>query len=469
MRRASLCLAFGAAVAVWPAAADASVMELFGGGPRAVAMAGAMPGAAYGAEAAFHNPALLADASYGGVVAGLAYSSFAMNVRMQRPVCTQSYAFCRGVHGMRFSHRAPKLPPANTSLQLGWHAPLAGPLGKKVVMGAQLTLPLGRVLSISGPDPQTPHFYMYEGLPDRFALLLAASFEPTSWLSFGVGTQVLAALSSDVDLVIDVNNHVMDRASVDVRFQPIARVVAGIAARPVAGVRLGASYRQRVDFRYDIPSEIGIGTTAHAALLVAQQTLFSPDSVHIGGSWRSPGGELLLAVSTSLSLWSAAPDPSPRVQIDLSGTSLDAVGLGDVLDVGQKAPAIDLRFRDVWAGRIAVEWLALSRWIVRSGYAFEPTPSRRAIGAFNYLDNDAHVIGLGFDFGFDAPIASRPASGGPKGEPVRWDFPLFVRAAAQARIQPRRSVSKVDPNDPVGDFEHDGVAWHGSLSVGAAW
>ena len=453
-----------------PGSATASVLELFGGGPRSAAMAGATLGAgSYGAEAAFENPALLADASHGGVFAGIAYSHFDTAVRLSRPVCTETRAFCRAMHGNTFSHRAAKDPPSNTSLQLGWHAPLAGPLGKRVVMGALMTLPLGRVLSISGPDPQTPHFYMYEGLPDRFALLLSASFEPTSWLAFGVGAQILASLSSDVAMVLDVNNHVMDRASVDVRLQPIARLVAGIVARPVAGVRLGVSYRQKVDFRYDIPSDIGIGQAARAVLAVEQQTLFSPDSLHIGASWRSPSGKWLVAMSTSLALWSAAPDPSPRVQIDLSGTTLDAVGFGEVLDVGQETPPIRLRFADTWAPRLGVEWLASERWMLRTGYAFVPTPSQRATGAFNYLDNDAHVVALGADLGFGPPIASRPPSGGPKGEPPRWDHRLFVRVALQARVHPRRTVVKVDVHDPVGDLEHDGVVVHGSLAVGGTW
>jgi hypothetical protein len=447
----------------------ASVLELFGGGPRSVSMAGAMAAAAYGAEAAFENPSLLADASYGGVFAGIAYSTFQTNVRLARPVCTEAYAVCRARHGTAFSHRAPKAPPSNTSLQLGWHAPLAGPLGKRVVVGAMMTLPLGRVLSISGPDPQTPHFYMYEGLPDRFALLLSASFEPTSWMAFGVGTQILASLSSDVDMVLDVNNHVMDHASVDVRLQPIARMVAGVMARPTAGVRLGVSYRQEVNFSYDIPSNIDIGTTAGAALVVEQQTLYSPDSWHFGAAYRSPTGRLLVTLSTSFALWSAAPDPSPRVEIDLSGKSLDAVGLGEVLDVGQESPPISLRFANTWAPSIGVEWLAFEKLMLRAGYGFVPTPSRRAVGAFNYLDNDAHVIGSGFDIGVGAPLQSRPPSGGPVNEPPRFDHDLFVRLAVQAKIHPRTSVNKVDSNDPVGDFEHDGAVLHGSLSLGGTW
>lgn len=450
-------------------AAHGSVLELFGGGPRSVSMAGAMAAAAYGAEAAFENPALLADASYGGVFAGLSYTSFATSARLRRPVCTETKAFCRATLGSDYAHRAPKQPPSNTSLQLGWHAPLAGPLGKRVVMGALMTLPLGRVLSISGPDPQTPHFYMYEGLPDRFALLLSASFQPTSWLAFGVGAQVLAALSADVAMDLDVNNHVMDKASVDVRLQPIARAVAGIMVRPTRGLRLGVSYRQEVNFRYEIPSDIAFGASARAQLMVQQQTLYTPHSIHAGGAWRSPSGSLLVAMSASFAMWSAAPDPSPKVAIDVSGPSLDAVGFGEVLDVGEDAPRVRLRFIDTWSPRVGVEWLALRRLQIRGGYAFQPTPSRRATGPFNYLDNDAHVLAAGADIGFGASFTSLPPGGGPAGEPPRRHFPLFLRVAAQLRALPRRTVIKSDRHDPVGDFEHDGYVAHLSLSLAGTW
>ncbi len=451
----------------WPGGAGASVFELFGGGGRSSAMAGAMAAAAHGPEAAFHNPAMLSESSYGAMSLGFTATAFATDVRLSRPVCTDTYATCRKTIGPSFSHRAPKQPPANYSVQFGWHAPLAGALKKRVSIAALLTLPLGRVLSISGPDPQTPHQYMYEGLPDRFALLLAVSARPTDWLSIGIGTQILASLSSDVKMMIDVNNHVMDRAEVDVRLQPLARLVAGAAVRLLPGVRLGASYRQEVNFSYDIPSDIDIGTSAKALLAVQQKTLYTPNSLHFGASWIAPSGRLQVALTLSYAMWASAPDPSPRVEIDLSGSSLDAVGLGDVLDTGQEAAPIRLRMQNTWTPSGGIEYRAADAFKVRGGYAFRPTPAPRAVGPWNYLDNDAHVVGLGADIGFGEAIRSR-APGRSDG-PVRIDYPLFVRIAAQTTVLPRRTVRKNDPNDPVGDFEHDGVLWHGNLAVGGAW
>lgn len=459
-----VCLAVGLGSA---STSHGSVFELFGGGPRSASMAGASVAAANGAEAAFHNPALLADSRYGGVSVGFAYSSFDVGVRLARPICTASYTTCRAAAGGPFSIRAPKLPPSTASLQLGWHAPLAGPLRKRVAVAAQMTLPLRRVLSISGPDPQTPHFYMYEGLPDRFALLLAASVQPAHWVAIGVAAQILAALDSDVDLDLDVNNHVMDRASVEIRLQPVARLVAGLILRPAPGVRIGASYRQEISLRYDIPSTIALGEAATAALLVEQQTLFSPDSWHFGGAWRSRSGAWLLSASVSLAMWSTAPDPSPQVAIDVTGASLDAIGLGEALDVGNESAPIALRMRNTWRPALAAQWLVRPRLKVRAGYAYEQAALPRATGAWSYLQGDGHVLAAGFDFGLQAPIASRPP--GRDDAPPQWLHPLYIRVAAQVIAHPRTTVIKADPNDPVGDFEYAGTALHTSVGIGGTW
>jgi len=452
-----------------PATGFASVFELFGAGPRSVAMAGALSGAAHGGEAAFHNPALLADASWGGVSLGASGSHFGLDVSLQRPICTEAYTTCRNLHGTSFASRAAKQPPSSTGMQFGWHAPLGGALRKRVVVAALMALPASRLIHISGPDPQTPHFYMYEGLPDRISVLLAASWQPLDWLSIGLGTQVLAALSSDIEIQMDATNHDMDFAAVRIDLQPVARLVAGIALRPARGLRLGVGYRQEISLRYEIPSRIGLGAAATADLQVEQNTLFSPSSLHFGASWRSPGGRLMLAVDLGLALWSSAPDPSPGVQIDVGGAIVDKAGLGTLIDVGQDASPIDLHFTDTWTPAAGAEWRALDRLVVRGGYAFRPSPAPRASGPFNYLDNAGHALGFGLEWGFGGAIANRPTGAGNRQEPLRIDHPLSIRLGGQWLILARRTVRKMDANDPVGDYEHGGSVLHWTAAVAGTY
>ena len=458
-----------AALATASGSAEASVLELFGAGPRSVAMAGAMAGAAYGGEAAFHNPALLADASWGGVSLAASGSHFGVDVALQRPVCAASYSDCRAKHSTWFSSRAARKPPSSSGFQLSWHAPLGGALRKRVVIGALVAMPSSRLIHIYGPDPQTPHFYMYEGLPDRVSILLAASWQPLDWLSVGVGTQVLAALSSKVDLVLDATNHDMDYAAVRIELQPVARLTAGVAARPMPGVRLGVGYRQEIALRYEIPSRIDLGDAASAALQVEQNALYSPSSLHVGGSWRSPAGTWLLAIDLGLALWSGAPDPSTTVVIDVGGETVDKAGLGEVIDVGQDAAPINLHFEDTWTPALALEWRAIEALALRGGYAYRPTPAPRASGPFNYLDNDGHLLGFGAEWGFGKAISSRPVGAGNRAEPARLHHPLSLRFGGQVQILARRTVEKLDANDPVGDYEHGGAVLHWTLAIAGTY
>ncbi len=468
-RQVALTLCLATVLTIWPGQASASVFELFGAGPRSVAMAGALAGAAHGGEAAFHNPAMLADSSWGGVSFGASGSHFGLNVGLQRPVCTASYLACRQAHGTFFSSRSAKQPPTSTGMQLGWHAPLGGALRKRVVVAALMALPTSRLIHISGPDPQTPHFYMYEGLPDRISVLLAASWQPLDWLSVGLGTQILAALSSDIHIQMDATNHDMDYAAVRIDLEPVARLTAGIAVRPMPGLRLGIGYRQEVSLRYEIPSRIELGTAAMADLQVQQNTLYSPSSLHVGGSWRSPQGTLLLALDLGLALWSGAPDPSPGVEIDVGGAIIDKAGLGKLIDVGQDAQPIDLHFTDTWTPAAGVEWRALDRLVARAGYAFRPSPAPRASGPFNYLDNAGHAFGFGLEWGFGAAILNRPTGPRNHAEPARVDHPISLRVGGQWLLLARRSVQKSDPNDPVGNYEHGGSVLHWTAAVAGTY
>ena len=214
MRAARLALAAALACALLPHPAFASVFEMFGAGPRAMSMAGAMTAAAYGGEASFHNPALLASAKVAGAWFGMDTTNYNLDVQMARPVCTGDYLACRAQYINGFSSRAPQLPKDSSGFALGWHYPVGGIFRGKVAFGASLALPVGRIIRISGPDPQTPNFGQYEGMPDRIAFLFAASARITDWWWVGIGTQVLAVLNAKIALGLDATNNTMDHASI---------------------------------------------------------------------------------------------------------------------------------------------------------------------------------------------------------------------------------------------------------------
>ncbi len=445
--------------------AAASVFDLYGAGPRSAAMVGALSAAAEGSEAAFHNPALLADAVVGGAWAGHSSAFFDLAFQMQREVCTDRAAVCRGIYKAGYSAREPREPADIHSLQLGWHAPVGGIFRRRVVLGALLTLPYARILHISGPDPQQPHYYMEESLPGRMAVLVAVAARATDWLSFGVGVQVLAVLDAGVKLDADVTNHAIDEAAVQIGLRPIGRMTAGVRIRPMPSLRFGVGYRQELGLSYSIPSSISTGKSASLVLDVTQDTFYTPGTLVTGVGWQLLDGRLLVAAEIGLGLWSAAPDPSPRVAVDAGGPLINEMGLADALDIGRQTPPVDLAFRDTWTPAVALEWQASEALRLRCGYSFRPSPAPHATGAFHIVDNDRHIIGLGAGYGWgavDLPAdASATAMASSSSAPA-----MYIQVAGQAQVLPRRTEVKLDSNDPVGSFSHGGVVLHASVALG---
>lgn len=453
-----------------PCAAHASVFEMFGAGPRAVGMGGAMTAAASGGEASFHNPAMLGGAALAGAWGGFDFTHNALTITLSRPVCTGDTSMCRTNFPTGFSTRNPQLPRDSSGFQLGWHYPLAGIFHRRVVLGAGLSLPSGHLIRISGPDPQTPNFPLYEGMPDRIAFLFAAAVRVTDSFWLGAGIQVLAGLDANIQLALNPTNGNMDSASIRIGLQPKARLTAGAALHPHPDLWLGLSYRQKLSLTYQIPTDVALGQPADLAIALRHETLFTPDSFHLGAAWRLLDGPLLLSADLALSLWSAAPDQSPIVALDVGGTAVNGMGLGQALDVGTQTPPIDLHYQNTLTPSVGVEWNVNDSFKLRTGYQYRPTPAPRATGPFNYLDNDAHAVGLGIGYGFGTLTAEQEKLQANHRDDPQGPRPrLHVDAGSQVLILPRRAVYKDDANDPVGNLEHGGLVWNWSLAFGGAF
>lgn len=452
-----------------PIASNASVFEQFGAGPRSAALVGALSGSADGGEAAFHNPALLTHAPLAGAWFGVAATGHALSVQLARPVCEGRYLACRGQHQAGFSSRAAQLPRDSQGFQLGWHYPLGGPLRGKAALGAGLSLPQGHIIRISGADPQTPKFLLYEGMPDRIAFLFAVAARLGQQVSLGVGVQVLAVLDAAIDLGLDPTNHRMSRAAIAIGLAPRARLTAGMAYKPLQTLTLGLSYRQRLSLEYKIPTTIDIGEPIKLDIALGHETLFTPDILHLGAGWKATS-RLLLSAEASLAFWSQAPDPSPQVGLDVGGAAVQGLGLGKVLDVGTDTPPVQLALADTVSPGLAAEWRLAAPLQLRAGYRFRPSPAPRAEGPYNYLDNHAHAFGAGIGLRFGTLSTPLQAELDVQGVmAAEAPAPLRIDLGGQWLWLPRRTVLKRDRNDPVGDLAHGGSVWHAGLAFGGSF
>ena len=449
--------------------AQASIFELFGAGPRGTATAGALTAAAEGGEAAFHNPAMLMAAPLAGAWVAATATQSRLFVNLQRPVCTGTYLTCQAQNPDGFSTRAATLPRDTLAWSAGWHYPLGGVLRNRMALGMALALPNGHIIRISGSDPQSPNFPLYEGMPERLAFLFALAGAVTDKVWAGVGVQVLATLNAAIDLRVNATNHTMDRANIAIGLQPQTGVVAGVVCAPSRLLRFGVSFRQHISLQYGIPSDVHLGDSALLGIALSHQALYTPDIFNFGTAWQ-PSELLKLSADLTWARWSTAPDPSPQVALDVQGPAVTAFGLQDIVDVGTDTKPIALGFRDTWSPAVAAQWQASPQWAVRAGYRYRPTPAPRATGPFKYLDSDTHIAaaGLSYRFGTLAPrLLAKLAQAGT--QPHETPSAFHVDLGAQYQALNRRLAVAADPNDPVGPLEHGGGVWHANLGFGGSF
>jgi long-subunit fatty acid transport protein len=299
-------------------------------------------------------------------------------------------------------------------------------------------------------DPQAPHFYLYRSLPEKLILAPALAFRILDQLSVGIGLQVLADLNGTADFSADLVNRRLTRRNMRVDLTPNAALTAGILAGPFAGFRFGVSYRGSLALNYHLPSLLNLEGLGQLNLDVHGVTAWTPNHVNFGISYELPNKKLRLAFDLNFSQWSAAPDPSAKVELDTRGEVIDRLGLGQALDL--TSPDLGLGASNTWTPRFGVEWLPSPTWAVRGGYFYRPTPLPRQTGYTNYLDNDTH--------GFSAGVAwTTPDLLEIHRNPVTLEFSLLTL------YLPNRAAQKRSASDPVGDLQSSGAVFALSVSM----
>ena len=424
------------ALAAAPAAARAGTFDIFGFTARDAGVGDAMTAAARGYSALYYNPAALTADKQQRVGMGFALTLPSLYVDRSNPA----------------SDRPTVSPGDHLGFHLGWVKPIPGIFRQKVAVGVSLYLPAERLVRVQGVDPQSPQFYLYQNLQDKLLLHAGAAVEPLDWLSFGLGVQILADLAGTVGLEMNIVSGSFERTDLDVSLAPTASLLAGVLVRPAPGVSLGLSYRGESALQFTLPVTVREGQALSLAIDVAQTVLWTPHQLSLGLAWQLDAPRLLLALDATYALWSRAPDPSPRLSVDIGGRLLDAFGLADALDLSTRSAPIALGFSDTLIARVGAEWEAADWLVLRAGYCYRPTPAPRQTGVTAYLDNDAHVIALGAGLAFLHPFRSRQTI-------VQLDL------AAQLTYLPRRTIVRLDPRDPVGDVSHGGMLWTFSATL----
>lgn len=437
-------------------AARASIFDLYGFNARGISMGGALTPLADDYTATFYNPAAIVRTKQITFGAGFMLTVPSLSVGRSVAICLEGPSACGSTYGPAYSDRETVLPGPFSGVTLGWLFPFGGVLQNKLAFAFAAYLPVGNLIRAEGLDPQTPQFYMYQNLPDQLVILASLAWEPFDWLSVGLGMQVLANVFGDARFDLDIVNGTLERQDFTVELRPKAAAIAGIHVIPIPNLRIGLTYRQAIGLEFGLPADIDAGRVAGLGLDVAGNVLYTPHQINTGVSYTFEDARVTVSAEVDVALWSLAPDPSPRVEVDFGGDLLEAFGLEDAVDIATEAPPVELHFKDTVTPRVGVEWEPVYWFRLRGGYHFRPSPAPRATGSSSYLDNDVHAFSLGAAFIIDDPLGVHRN-------------PVSIEIGNQLGWLPRRTVRKDNRSDPVGDLEHGGLTYSLGLSVNHAY
>jgi len=391
------------ALVLLPAAASASPQDLFGYGPRSVAMGATGVSYVDDFSAAYANPAGASRARGRSITFGYAATGFDL---------AQDGAYF------------PADPGSATTIGLSVALPFGGFLRDRVGLAIGFFTPTNVIVRGRIVRPTTPQFTV---LPDRVqsvALQIGLGLDLGYGLRVGGGFTALAALRGDVL----VTNDAAGRSTTRIDNQLIASYAPIVGASWQRGAwRVGATYRGEIVARFTVlisAPELGIPIPTLNVAGVAQ---YDPAQLQVEASWQRWGWTV--AVGVTAKQWSAYPGPTEAT----TPTS---------------APPPAPEFGDTLVPRVGVE----RRWSlpseadvsVRAGYFFEPTPAPRAVPTRQLYDNDRHAITLGLGAGITG-AGSR----------------FGLDAWAQVHILPPRNGLNA-AGDPT---SHRGSLWHLGVSA----
>jgi long-chain fatty acid transport protein len=419
-------------------AAHADNFDLFGFGPRGSAMAGAMTAEANDYTAVFYNPALLVERK--DVNFGFHFQYY----RMQADVAQKDP---NSVNKLNCSACT---APDSVGYSLGLAVPLGGKVKNHLALGVGIYLPSQVLLRVNAPDTNTPYWYRYNGNPERLSVHLGAGIRIVEWLKIGLGVQALA------DLVGDGANVSVDLFSKQVKLNTLnsylgTRVspVFGLHVSPTNWLRFGATYRGEMKLIYQIPAKVdlqGVGTLGFTVSGVAH---YSPHTVSVGAA-IDPVKNLTISLDGEWQNWSAAPSPYVNLVIDLSGKTLDGLGLGSALDVSSAMQRPG--FADTISARLGGEYRVSDRFAARLGAFYRPTPvPKQDTAGTNLLDNDSVGVTGGIGFNFPDPLEI-------------FQAPIQIDLAAQATFIMAREANK-DPTDNVPSYTYSSRVYGASIAV----
>jgi hypothetical protein len=444
--------------------AQASPVEFYGFGARA--MGRAQGGVAYtdDAGAVFLNPAGLANLSQPTAVLGGGL------IRLDFDELPPVY-WDTNRDGVINEYDTPLDPGPAEEPGDGVWAALTHPYGGRVVLGMGLFLPKSRILRIDTFDPSIPTYFMYENRPQRYAFAMGGAVRLPYGLNIGGGVRIIpkaeltavftidATVSGESadnseasaedfvggtfdfhDLTVDIT---MDYAPV-VGFQWFLGEVIDVPF--IRDLSLGGGYRGEaglpvvVNVEAQINGQVeDVGELDPQVVAAAVSMQFNVFDHYLPAQWS---GGIAYSLEETLHLyfdvqytrWSKMQlNVIHLVESDIDATLVDLSGL--VIEDGNPMNVV---LRDTVGIRLGSE-LTLPKWdvpgrigwaqaTVRGGFGYEPTPlvSQGSNTALLDADRLIFALGAGIDHGTLMGVLDGP---------LHWDVLFQYHQLAKGELQ----------------------------------
>jgi len=375
--------------ALIPSPALGTVFRVFGAGPRAIAMGGAFSAVADDFAGGYYNPGALTCKS--GTRAGFAYQYAKLNLKANA-----------GAIPLAHTHR--------DGFVLGYAFPLpfSDFLKDRIAIGYNLYQPPDYVMNITVPQPSQPQFVLLESYTQANLMNVAVGVKVVDGVSIGGGLTFAADVGGSLDLKPGIRSMQGAEAimtTVDQDAQTVLSSSAGLyldAGRLLPALKnftFAFVWRDRYYIDLAIPVTILLGTIP-LKLDFTSNLIYTPQMYTVGASWR-PIPEVLIAAEITYNLWSDFLSPSLVIDTDISLPILPLQLLPGRIE--------NPDFSNTLTTRMGVEFLALSKpwgdWILRAGYAYDPSPVPEQAGWSNFVDGNKHLFSLGL--GFEHHILSK--------------------------------------------------------------
>lgn len=414
---------------------------LFGFGPRAASMGGAMTAESSDYTSAFYNPANLTRKTELNFGFSFQFHRLVPEISsrdLAKPIdCGQ----CQS--------------PDNVGTSLGLVFPLAGKVKNRVAIGFALYLPTSAFVRVNAPDAAQPYWYRFNGNLERFTLNLGVGIKITDWLSIGPGVALLANLQGRVAggggafAKVDLFSRNVKVKELDASLTTRLAPTLGLSVTPLKNLRFGAMYRWEIFLPVTIPAVVdleGIGTLNLSVNALAH---YAPHQISVGAAWDITDA-LTVTLDGEYQHWSAAPSPYVSLTVDLAGPTLAALGIDKALDLASMATTPG--FSNTFGFRAGGEYRVSERFAARLGGFYRPTPvPLQNVAGSNLLDASAVGVGAGIGFNFPDPLEI-------------FAHPIQIDLAGQMQFLVQREATK--PSfDTLPSYTYSARVFGGTASV----